>query len=397
MKWKLRFGAALGNTLEYYDIAVFAAISIYLSAELERLGYVQATEMIWGIFALRFLIRPIGGYVIGRYADNAGKKSALVLTSLITGIATLCMALLPIQLLGTYTPLVILILQLALSFSFAGEFPSLVIYLLNSAKNNERGRVSSMAVGSSVLGIIISLGLVLTLQSNLDEETMQSIGWRIPLFLGVINIAVSFWFRSKLPSQPTMSNKLYKINWYLVFHVILLTIPGTVIFYAQNISTSLILEYLKIGEYKNIYAISLSGLLLIFMTFCGWWTDKYSSSIKVFKAGVMGMILFSAPLYFVLNSDILFFILLSQLLMTIYSSMILCNLSAVLADYSNGQVTILGIGYNCSAAFLGGITPLMVNYLSDFNLAFVGGFIAICGLAFFISYWLPKSKSLELN
>ncbi|MGJ3354020.1 hypothetical protein [Providencia sp. Je.9.19] len=46
MKWKLRFGAALGNTLEYYDIAVFAAISIYLSAELERLGYVQATEMI---------------------------------------------------------------------------------------------------------------------------------------------------------------------------------------------------------------------------------------------------------------------------------------------------------------------------------------------------------------
>ncbi|MEX6037814.1 hypothetical protein [Providencia hangzhouensis] len=84
MKWKFRFGAVVGNALEYDDIAVFAAISTYLSMELTKLGYAQATEMVWGIFALRFLIRPLGGYVIGWYADTVGKKSALVLTSLIT-------------------------------------------------------------------------------------------------------------------------------------------------------------------------------------------------------------------------------------------------------------------------------------------------------------------------
>ncbi|MEX5924690.1 hypothetical protein [Providencia hangzhouensis] len=76
-----------------YDIAVFAAISSYLSAELERLGYNQATEMVWGIFALRFIIRPVGAYIIGRYADSVGKKSALVLTSFITGTATLCITI----------------------------------------------------------------------------------------------------------------------------------------------------------------------------------------------------------------------------------------------------------------------------------------------------------------
>ncbi|MEX6223784.1 hypothetical protein AB6F55_02490 [Providencia hangzhouensis] len=54
MKWKLRFGAVAGHTLEFYDVAIFAAISSYLSAELTRLGYQQATEMVWGIFALRF-------------------------------------------------------------------------------------------------------------------------------------------------------------------------------------------------------------------------------------------------------------------------------------------------------------------------------------------------------
>ncbi len=65
MKWRFMFGAVAGNALKYYDIAVFAAISTYLSTELTNLGYTQATEMVWGIFALRFLIRPLGGYVIG--------------------------------------------------------------------------------------------------------------------------------------------------------------------------------------------------------------------------------------------------------------------------------------------------------------------------------------------
>ncbi|MBP1429051.1 MFS transporter, partial [Providencia rettgeri] len=201
MKWKYRFGAVAGNTLEYYDIAVFAAISSYLSAELERLGYNQATEMVWGIFALRFIIRPVGAYIIGRYADSVGKKSALVLTSFITGTATLCMALLPINLLGNYTPIAILILQMALSFSFAGEYPSLITYLFNNSKNNENSRLSAIINGSTAFGIIISLTVVFALEFFLEPEMMQSIGWRVPLFLGVLNIAISFWFRMKLPNN----------------------------------------------------------------------------------------------------------------------------------------------------------------------------------------------------
>ncbi|MCW2257648.1 MFS family permease [Providencia alcalifaciens] len=193
MKWKFRIGAVMGNALEYYDIAIFAAISTYLSAELERQGYSQATEMVWGIFALRFIIRPIGGYVIGRYADRVGNKSALILTSLITGTATLCMALLPIELLGAYTPVAILILQMALSFSFAGEYPSLITYLFNHAKSNERARVSSLVVGSSMVGVITLLGFVFILEHILDTNTMQSIGWRIPLLFGLVNILISFF------------------------------------------------------------------------------------------------------------------------------------------------------------------------------------------------------------
>ncbi|MCW2256999.1 MFS family permease [Providencia alcalifaciens] len=235
MKWKFRFGTVIGNALEYYDIAVFAAISMYLSAELERQGYLQATEMIWGIFALRFITRPIGGYIIGRYADRVGKKSALILTSSITGTATLCMAFLPISLLGIYTPLAILILQMVLSFSYAGEYPALATYLLHDAKSNEYSRISALMTGSGLSGVVISLAVVLLLESTLDLQTMQTIGWRIPLLLGVVNIAISFWFRSRLPDIPITSKVYRKVNWYISFHIFLIAVPDSVTFYTQNL------------------------------------------------------------------------------------------------------------------------------------------------------------------
>nr|EIL1984127.1 MFS transporter [Providencia rettgeri]EIL1985334.1 MFS transporter [Providencia rettgeri] len=392
MKWKFRFGVVAGNALEYYDIAVFAAISTYLSMELTKLGYSQATEMVWGIFALRFIIRPFGGYVIGRYADTVGKKSALILTSLITGTATLMMALLPIELLGNYTPLVILILQLALSFSFAGEYPSLITYLFNDLDRNIQSRVSSIIVGSSLCGVIASLAIVWVLKNTFSEEMMQSIGWRIPLLIGLVNILISFWFRAKLPDYKNELNRKIVFSWHHIFGVFLFTIPGTVTFYSQNLSTSLIIEQLKIDEIKNFYEIFSSGLLLIFILICGWLTDKYSSAKSVFNMGVTGMVLLSVPLYFSLQLDNLLLVFFAQVVMSTYSAMILCNLSAVVMDKSNGQTTILGVGYNSASASIGGVTPLVVGYLGHFNLGYVGLFIAVCGLLYFITVWLPKPK-----
>ncbi len=401
MKWKFRCGAALGNALEYYDIAVFAAISMYLSAELERLGYSQATEMVWGIFALRFLIRPIGGYIIGRYADRVGKKPALILTSLITGIATLCMAFLPIQWLGHYTPIAILIIQMALSFSFAGEYPSLVTYLLNDVPSTERSRVSSLASGSSLLGVILSLGLVFILENLLSHEMMQAVGWRIPLLVGAINIAVSFWFRAKLPNQPVSSEGYQSINWSRSLYVFLLGVPAAATFYVQNISSSLIIEHLQLEVYKNTYAIISSSSLLLMMIVCAYLTDKYSSSIKTFNIGVWGIVILSIPMYYIMQSDIIELIIIAQLVITACCAMILCNAADQMASASAGKATTLGIGFNFTGVIIGGTTPLIINYLVELHLAYVGAFIALCSstalLANFIKKKTAMIKKLSLN
>ncbi|EJD6371370.1 MFS transporter, partial [Providencia rettgeri] len=299
---------------------------------------------------------------------------------------------LPIELLGNYTPLVILILQLALSFSFAGEYPSLITYLFNDLDRNIQSRVSSIIVGSSLCGVIASLAIVWVLKNTFSEEMMQSIGWRIPLLIGLVNILISFWFRAKLPDYKNELNRKIVFSWHHIFGVFLFTIPGTVTFYSQNLSTSLIIEQLKIDEIKNFYEIFSSGLLLIFILICGWLTDKYSSAKSVFNMGVTGMVLLSVPLYFSLQLDNLLLVFFAQVVMSTYSAMILCNLSAVVMDKSNGQTTILGVGYNSASASIGGVTPLVVGYLGHFNLGYVGLFIAVCGLSYFITVWLPKPK-----
>ncbi|ROJ30012.1 MFS transporter [Morganella morganii] len=395
MKWRYRLGTVAGNALEYYDIAVFTAVSVYLSAELERLGYESATEMIWGIFALRFLARPVGGYIIGRYADRAGKKAALVLTSQLTGAATLCMALLPIHLLGSYTPVAILLLQLMLSFSFAGEFPSLMTYLFSDAKKNEYARISALIVGSSVTGVIVSLGLVLVLENMLTPEMMQTVGWRIPLLVGVLNIIMSFWFRTRLPALPVQSVITKRVDGLRALLIFLMTVPGSAVFYSYNMSSSLVRDHIGAESLKSSYAIFSSCLYLCCILTCGWLTDKYSSAEKVFKCASAALVIFSVPLYFLLSSEQTAMVITAQLILTINASCISCTLASVIAGISRGHTTTLSLGYNLASTLIGGFTPLIIGWLVAYDLTYAGVYIAASGLTVMLSYRLMRNGDVK--
>ncbi|NIL21571.1 MFS transporter [Yersinia mollaretii] len=391
MKWKFRLGAVAGNTLEYYDIAVFAAISMYLSAEFARQGYQNPESIVWGIFALRFITRPLGGYIIGHYADRVGRKSALILTSSVTGVATLCMALLPIDTLGYYAPLVVLLLQMTLSLSFGGEIASLTTYLYDDPATHERARICSLIVGSSLIGVLASLIIVYALERTLDSETMQTIGWRIPLLLGIVNIAVSFWFRVKLPRQSIMTHTR-RINWADIMHICLIMAPATTVFYAQNMSMSIIRESLHIGNFKSLYAVFSTSLFLCLLMLTGWLADKYASAEKVYSWGVYSLMLFSAPLYLLLSSTVFELVLLAQLFITANAAMILCGHLSIIAKVADGHTATMGVGCNISISLLGGMTPLIIDTLLPYGLIYAGIYISLSGFALLLSYWIFKTR-----
>ena len=108
LTWRQRCSAILGNAMEYYDIAVFTSISMYISQMFTNQGIANSELLVWGVFAVRFLMRPFGGIVIGRYADKYGRRRALVVCNFLTGLATVAMALVPVSLLGPYVVVVFL-------------------------------------------------------------------------------------------------------------------------------------------------------------------------------------------------------------------------------------------------------------------------------------------------
>ncbi|BEO64187.1 proline/betaine transporter [Serratia marcescens] len=385
MKWSQRIGVVSGNTMEFYDIAVYAAISPYLSTYFEQQGFIHSQLIIWGIFAIRFLVRPFGGIIVAQYARINGRKSALILTSTLTGSATILMASLPINTLGFYLPLALLILQMVQAFSFGGEYPTIINYLINDCEKEKQGRISSLIVGSSLIGVIFSEMIVLILKNTLSTNQMMEFGWRIPLFIGGTNIMISFWFRTRLPFQKMQSINVssYKNTTSKTAKVLLLTIPAAVVFYIQNLASSMISAKLLAGTLKEIFPLINTSILLVTVILSGVFVDRFTTPIRTFNFGIKCLFLFGIPLYYLSNNENLKILTLSTLGLSVISAIILSNLAAALKDKSEGDDTALGLGYNIALSIFGGLTPIIVHSLIPYGIIYVGIYISISAIPVF--------------
>lgn len=373
LTWKQRSSAVLGNAMEFYDIAVFASISIYISQLFATQGIEHSEFVVWGVFALRFLVRPFGGIIIGRYADKYGRKRALVFCNLLTGIATVAMAFVPVEIVGQYVVVVFLFFQMIQSFSFGGEYPTLINYLLYDAKKTERSRVSSLIVASSIIGVIISLLIVAGLESVLSAKEMSEWGWRVPLLVGVANIIVSLYLRLSLPELPKAEAVASKSSRAIIAKVFCISILGAVVFYVQNLASGIL------GKAMNIDNLALinSSILVVMLFAFAMLVDKRSSPTKAFKIGALLMLFSAVPLFALLGSNQFVWQALAVLGISSLAAIILGNLAALLWQQSDNQTTSLGIGYNIALSIFGGLTPLIVTEAMLFSPAYVGVYVAM--------------------
>ncbi|WP_428201011.1 MFS transporter [Aliivibrio salmonicida] len=394
LNWKQRLSVVSGNAFEFYDIAVFAAISPYITQIFKNSGIENAEYVVWGIFALRFLARPIGGYIIGMIADKKGKKNALVITSYLTGIATVLMGLLPTDI--NNIVIIFLLLQMIQAFSFGGEYPTIVNYLLDSSKSKEHSKTSSLIVASSIVGVIVSIVIVEVLTLLLSHQEMSEFGWRIPLFIGAINIGIGFWFRRTLPNHTTSKNKISGNNIEIITKTFLVAITGAIIFYVQNLSSGIIQNQLNIPHFSLINSLVLFVLIL----FSGWITDRYSHANEAFKRGLLSALFLYYPLYWLLSTaDTLSVQLIALFLISFVSAIILSNLAAILFYIAKGQTLMLGLGYNIALSIFGGLSPLIVQILSNYDVSFVGLYAALSSIPALISYYIfaKVKKTIEFG
>ncbi|MFC5187565.1 MFS transporter [Actinomadura harenae] len=198
--WRAVLGGSAGNLVEWYDWFVYASFATYFASAFFPKGNATAQLMnTAGIFAVGFLMRPVGGWVLGRYADRRGRKAALTLTVTLMSGSALLIAVAPTYAsVGYLGAVVLLVARLMQGLSVGGEYAASATYLTEATPPGRRGFASSFQYVSMTAGQLLGLGLQIVLQRTMTEEALKSYGWRIPFIVGALCAAVILYLRRGL-------------------------------------------------------------------------------------------------------------------------------------------------------------------------------------------------------
>src|ERR671910_3520237 len=197
---KTLVSASIGNAVEWFDWTVYATFVVFFAgqffpSENEALALIGATST----YALAFFFRPLGGLLLGRFADLRGRKAGMLLTILLMAGGSMVIALLPTyEQVGWLAPILLLLARIAQGMSLGGEVSNASAYLGEIAPAERRGRYSAffyISTGSALL-LASLLGVLLT--STLSQDQLESYGWRIAFFIGGILGVVGMWLGRSL-------------------------------------------------------------------------------------------------------------------------------------------------------------------------------------------------------
>jgi MHS family alpha-ketoglutarate permease-like MFS transporter len=188
---------SLGNLIEWYDWYAYAAFSIYFASVFFPSGN-QTAQLLntAGIFAVGFLVRPLGGWLFGRYADKFGRRAALTLSVILMGAGSLGIAVLPgYATIGAAAPLLLVALRLLQGLSLGGEYGTSATYLSEVATPHRRGFYSSFQYVTLTSGQLLALGVQIALQQVLTADQMHDWGWRVAFVIGAVAALTVMWLR----------------------------------------------------------------------------------------------------------------------------------------------------------------------------------------------------------
>jgi MFS transporter, MHS family, alpha-ketoglutarate permease len=195
------FGGSLGNLVEWYDWYVYAAFSLYFAKSFFPAGDGTAQLLnTAAIFALGFLMRPIGGWLVGVFADRYGRRTALAGSILLMCLGSLLIAVLPgYAAIGVWAPILLVVARLLQGLSLGGEYGASATYLSEVATPGRRGFYSSFQYVTLIMGQLLAIAVLLLLQFVLlTPAQLEDWGWRIPFAIGALCALVTLYLRRQM-------------------------------------------------------------------------------------------------------------------------------------------------------------------------------------------------------
>jgi MHS family alpha-ketoglutarate permease-like MFS transporter len=305
-------GGSTGNLVEWFDWYVYAAFALYFAQHFFPKGDQTAQLMSSAaVFAVGFLMRPIGAWIMGIYSDRKGRKAGLALSVTLMCAGSLIIALTPdYKTIGLAAPALLVLARLMQGLSVGGEYGASATYLSEMAGKKNRGFYSSFAYVTLISGQLLALLVLIILQNTLSDAALNAWGWRIPFFIGACLAVVVFWLRRGLDETESFKN-VQKTEapksgfWQLITHhpketalVMLLTAGGTLAFYAYSIYMQKFL--VNTSGFSKSTASQISAItLFVFMCLqpvAGALSDRIGRKPLMIFFGVSGVI-FTYPIF----------------------------------------------------------------------------------------------------
>ena len=406
------FKGSVGNLIEWYDWYVYSAFAVYFSAEFFPKG--DPTSQLLNtaaIFAVGFLMRPIGSLLMGRYADRHGRRAALTLSITVMAGGSFIIACTPsYESIGIMAPIILVLARLLQGLSLGGEYGTSATYLSEMASSGRRGFYSSFQYVTLVAGQMVALGVQIVLQQLLSEPDMKAWGWRIPFIIGAMGAVAVLWLRRTMDESEQFSNiksqkresagtvRALMKHPKAVLTVVGLTLGGTVAFYTY---TTYLQKFMvnTVGLPKEVVSWINFVALLIFVVLqpiAGLLSDKIGRRPLLMAFGILGTLL-TAPIFFFMEKTtepIVAFLLMmvGLIIVTGYTSI---N-AIVKAELFPTEIRALGVGlpYALTVAIFGGTAEFIALWLKSIGMEslfyfYVAGCIAIS----FITYWRMDESS----
>ena len=275
-----------GNALEFYDFVTYAFFAVYIGKTFfpasTPLGSLLLSVAVFGV---GFVSRPLGGILIGAFADRAGRKPAMLLTIGLITVGTLGLALTPsYESIGMAAPIIVVLCRLVQGLALGGEVGPSTAFLIEAAPARQRGLYASWQLASQGVATLIAGLLGLAVIGTLSPAQLQAWGWRVPFAAGLLLLPVAFYLRREMPetlhAAPVAAGNTGMVGLAKQKGIILIAIfvilGGTVSTYVGSYMTTYAITTLKFPPLIAMGATVMVGIAtLVFSLVGGWLSDRY--------------------------------------------------------------------------------------------------------------------------